>query len=97
MRREELGLTQERLAEALDLPLGVLLASSGWVGAEEAFASPQDAPDTDANAPVALDNVLEEAKEVVTHLQVLVDAAEAAQADNVGPPANAGYPHPPAW
>ena len=39
-RRERL----ERLAAALDLPLGVLLAQSGWAGAEPHFQPSGDAP-----------------------------------------------------
>jgi transcriptional regulator with XRE-family HTH domain len=68
----------ERIATALDLPLGVLLASSGWVGAAQAFPPQHEPPDAATNGLVALNEVLEAAKDVVAHLQELVDAAEAA-------------------
>lgn len=34
----------EQIARALDIPLGVLLAGSGWTGAHEAFDTPPEAP-----------------------------------------------------
>jgi len=70
-RRERL----EQLAAALDLELGVLLARSGWVGADRAILPA--GRDAAAPPPGDLEDVLEKAKEVVVHLQDLVDAAEA--------------------
>jgi transcriptional regulator with XRE-family HTH domain len=35
----------EQIARALDVPLGVLLARSGWVGAQEAFAPAEEPPE----------------------------------------------------
>ena len=120
-RREELGLTQEQLAErigenarqadisrlehdgvtlprrerleglaaALDLDLGVLLSRSGWVGADRVISSAEPAVEPN---PVELEDVLEKAKEVVIHLQDLVEAAEGTLPDEDGSPVEAAQP-----
>ncbi|MEJ7902472.1 MAG: helix-turn-helix transcriptional regulator, partial [Thermomicrobiales bacterium] len=43
----------EQLSEALDIPVGVLLARSGWTGAEQIDA---DAPETLSAQPLAQPN-----------------------------------------
>ena len=84
-RRERL----ERLAEALDVPLGGLLAASGWSGADTAFPAAVATAGTGAEtASVALEHVLDEAKEVVAHLEELVETAEAAESQGDRPPAH---------
>jgi len=80
-RRERL----EQLAKALDLELGVLLASSGWVGVDRTIAPAEPSPETH---PGDLEDVLDEAKEVVSHLQDMVDAVEAFPPDAHGAPAD---------
>ena len=87
-RRERM----ERLASALDLPLGLLLASSGWTGAEQVFPPGAASESTPADGAVELEHVLDEAKEVVAHLEVLVDAAQEAitQAPGIALSSDAG-------
>ena len=80
-RRERL----EQIAEALGLPLGELLAASGWSGAETAFPAEETSGTRAETASVALEHVLDEAKEVVAHLEELVETADAVVSDVPAP------------
>lgn len=114
-RREELGLTQEelanrvgigvrqadisrlennhvksprlsrleRLADALDAPVGVLLSKSGWIGAEEEITSTLSEerrshitllPSAPDQLPEAIEK-LNQVKELVEEVQVMIDEA----------------------
>ena len=73
-RRERL----ERLAEALDVPLGELLARSGWTGADE-FLRPAEPPSLTVLEPPTLrtpeekleqiENILEQAQTLATEVR----------------------------
>jgi transcriptional regulator with XRE-family HTH domain len=70
----------EQLAEALDTPIGVLLARSGWVGAEEIEPHPNNGAAPEASAAGGVDYRLEELKVVIAqeapHLEQALSHAE---------------------
>ena len=69
----------ERLAEALDVPLGVLLARSGWAGADEGMAAALIAatPVTALSLPGVAADQVPAAVEILNQVKVLVEQVEA--------------------
>lgn len=75
----------ERLAEALDVPLGVLLARSGWTGADEGMAATLIAASSaTADAGVSSEQV-PEMIEILNQVKALVGQVETLIEESTGP------------
>ena len=94
-RRERL----ERFAEVLEIPLGVLLAQSGWVGADEEMgAGPHsDSPfapngELPPETTTVVMEKLSQVQELVEEVQALVDPAAAEDRPDALVPVEDGRP-----
>ena len=79
----------EAIAQALDLPLGRLLASSGWTGAEgelPPFEGPENSNmtlDLDAEAIPVVKDMLNQVKVLVEQVEALVDPSDGVEPNDV--------------